>query len=225
VSRAATASTTTQTEPSSPLHQSRSFNDAVSPFVAKRSSRSEPSGDRIGPVHPLRLPKSSKHRLLLRRQSGGRGDGSSPDGSRLIRQSTHGGEAAALVLAIQEFVANGGRRPPDRRRHSAASRGRRAIVAVPPGVAGGVPLRKSREVRNARPQTSVCCGCGRAGAFRPQLLLVPSRRQLEVAGGLKGKALTKQEGHTGTLGKRADAWAPTSSVDRTPRKQRRLHAG
>ena len=38
----------------------------------------------------------------------------------------------------------------------------------------------------------------RAGAFRPQLLLVPSRRQLEVAGGLKGKALTKQEGHTGT---------------------------
>jgi NAD(P)-dependent dehydrogenase (short-subunit alcohol dehydrogenase family) len=24
---------------------------------------------------------------------------------------------------------------------------------------------------------------------------------------------------------RADVWAPTSSVDRTPRKQRRLHAG
>jgi hypothetical protein len=30
------------------------------------------------------------------------------------------------------------------------------------------------------------------------LLVVPSRRQLEVAGGLKGRALTKREGHMGT---------------------------
>jgi hypothetical protein len=38
----------------------------------------------------------------------------------------------------------------------------------------------------------------RAGAFRPQLLLVPEQEAARVAGGLKGKALTKQEGHTGT---------------------------
>ena len=68
----------------------------------------------------------------------------------------------------------------------------------------------------------------RAGAFRPQLLLVvPSRRQLEVAGGLKGKALTKQEGHTGThwQARRCVGADQLSRSDRTPRKQRRLHVG
>jgi hypothetical protein len=38
--------------------------------------------------------------------------------------ATPAGAAAALVLAIQEFVANGGGRPSRRRRRSAASRGR-----------------------------------------------------------------------------------------------------
>jgi hypothetical protein len=44
--------------------------------------------------------------------------------SRLLQQSGRAGEAAALVLATQEFVANGGRRPSCRHRRSAAFPGR-----------------------------------------------------------------------------------------------------
>ena len=37
--------------------------------------------------------------------------GGCADGLRLIQQSTDASEAAALVLAVPEFVANGGGRP------------------------------------------------------------------------------------------------------------------
>jgi hypothetical protein len=50
--------------------------------------------------------------------------GSSVAPPRLNRQRRCGGEAAALVLAIQESVANGGGRPSGRRRRSAASQAR-----------------------------------------------------------------------------------------------------
>jgi hypothetical protein len=75
-------------------------------------------------------------RAIERFQRGSRGAA----GSRLKRQRALGGEAAALVLATQEFVANGGGQPSC---VGAAEvlhrRGGRAAVAVSVGVGGGVP--------------------------------------------------------------------------------------
>src|SRR5450755_4373599 len=53
--------------------------------------------------------------------------------SRLIQQSTEASEAAALVLAIQEFVANGGGRPWSAPPQVLHRRGGRAAVAVSVG--------------------------------------------------------------------------------------------
>jgi hypothetical protein len=57
---------------------------------------------------------------------------------RPIQQSTDASEAAALVLVIQEFVANGGGRPWSAPPQCCIRDGR-AAVAVSVGVAGGVP--------------------------------------------------------------------------------------
>jgi hypothetical protein len=65
------------------------------------------------------------------RSHGSRRDPPRTAGSRLERQRAWGGEAAALVLATQEFVANGGGRPPGRRRQSAASPGRTRSRGAP----------------------------------------------------------------------------------------------
>ena len=78
------------------------------------------------------------------------------------------GEAAALVLATREFVANGGGRPSDPRRWSAASpRWTGGLWPCWSAWAGGVPTRNSR-----RQTSEFSGGCGRLASPARRLVLV-----------------------------------------------------
>ena len=68
-------------------------------------------------------------------------------GSRLIQQSTDASEAAARVLAVQEFVANGGGAAVVGAATVLDRRCGRAAAAVSVGVAGGVSERQSHHRR------------------------------------------------------------------------------
>jgi hypothetical protein len=71
-------------------------------------------------------------------------DPSGTAGLRLIQQSTDAGEAAALVLTVQEFVASGGGWSQFGAAALPHRRGGRGVVAVSVGVAVGVPEQSSR---------------------------------------------------------------------------------
>jgi hypothetical protein len=66
-----------------------------------------------------------------------------------MQQSGDADEAAALVLAVQHFMAKGGCRRQVGAVRVLHRRGGRAAVAVRVGVAGGVPKRASRRLESA----------------------------------------------------------------------------
>jgi hypothetical protein len=115
-----------------------------------------------------------------------------------MRQSTGAGEAGALVLAIQEFVANGRPRP-----WSAPPECCIAGADEQPWLRGSawlVAFLCESLVRCETPASDfrLLWMRKRAGAFRPQLLLVPEQEADRGRRRLEGRSLTKQEGHTGT---------------------------
>jgi len=78
-----------------------------------------------------------------------------------------GEEAAALVLATQEFVANSGRLPSHRRRRSAASPGRTGSRDRVARRGGGVPLRQRAVPRAALLHSADAAVCDPASACSP----------------------------------------------------------
>ena len=118
---------------------------------------------------------------------------------RLKRQRRWGGEAAALVLATQEFVANGGGRPCVGATGVLHRQGGRAAVAVSVGVAVGVPTPAVSLTDSTLPETAALHQHRQSGRWRRHCSSSARSRREPGLTALCGPSLLPERALRGTL--------------------------